>query len=205
MKADAAPVWKSFHLKSCFLHSPLLSQLHFCLTCVSDTPKQERSWVISRNMRKTPIFCLQECTFRYTRRSSIVWADVRGANLLHNTAHVRCVRSAELHRSDPRERERNPRKCKQAEAGRGAAAEQCRARSRRGQRTMWWNWQRNHLQSELTMVRRFIFNLSDQKNEGCSVQGSPGGGKVMEITSHSFYFCMMAKKWFHWVGRTARK
>lgn len=67
-----------------------VSQLHFYLTCISDTSKHERTLATGPNIRKTPIFT---CKTQHGQRKKVL---------------TRRVRSAELHRSDLRERERNP-------------------------------------------------------------------------------------------------
>lgn len=62
VKADGAPVYKSFHQKSCFLDFLLLSQLHLYWTCSSDTSERE-SWVIGPNTHKPSSIAYQSARF----------------------------------------------------------------------------------------------------------------------------------------------
>lgn len=167
-----------------------VSQLHFYLTCISDTSKHERTLATGPNIRKTPIFTCKNLSEHGQRKKS-------------------ARSSCEVSRAAPEwpawawEKPRKSANNQKLDVA--LRPEQCSARFRGGHWTMRWNWQCNQLRSELTMGRQFIFNLSDQGNGGSSVRRSPGGGEVMEITSHRVYFCMAVNKRFHWVGRTACK
>lgn len=173
MKADGAPVWKSFHLKSCLLDFLLLSQLHFYLTCISDTSEQERSWVRGPNAHKPPNIAYKSAHFvtpdvqplcthtcgeqnsSVTKCGFVVWGQLSCTRVTRTSVRETCEER------------------KQAEARRGAAAEQCWARSGRGQRTMAWNWQPNHLQSEPTMKDRLFLNFQIQRMMAAACAAHP--------------------------------
>lgn len=196
MKADGPPGWERFHLKSCSIDSLPLSQRHVCLTCVSDTSKQERPWVRGPNTHRTPIFayeaarfvpphapasCTQTCGERkksccLAKLTFVVWGQLRCTGAARVRAWEKAAKAQTKKKLDAALRRNN------GERGPAEVSD-----------TMRWNRQRGRLQSELTMGTRFIFNLSHQRNDGSGVSDSPGGGKVMEITSHSFYFCSAAK------------